>query len=91
MKQKFHFTQKTEQWEEEKEEQDWERFYWEKSKSKHEAVKFIKDMTPDVKEEEILVNEKVKNYAEAVAKLHDEGENADNLEKYKQSVIQLLF
>jgi hypothetical protein len=51
----------------------------------------MRDKSPNVSEEDILNDQKVKAYAEAVSKLNDETENRENLENYKQSVLQLMF
>ena len=85
------YLQKVEDWESEKAESDWEKFYWEKSKSKDTIVDYIKQIKPDIKEEDIINDEKIKSYAESVSKLFDEKENKTNLEEYKQNVLKLLF
>jgi len=51
----------------------------------------MKNVSPDISEEKILENDKIKSYAEAVSKLIDEKENKANLDNYKQSVVQLMF
>lgn len=80
-----------EDWESEKTESDWERYYWEESKSKESIVDYIKHIKPEVKESEIINDEAVKSYAKSVSKLFDEKENKNNLEEYKQNVLKLLF
>lgn len=87
----FFLFQKVEPWEAEKEEDDWERFYWEKSQSKNNIVNYFKLIDPNLSEEQILQNETVKNYAQAVSRYIDQGENEETLENYKQKVLDLVF
>ena len=83
--------QKVEDWESEKTESDWEIYYWDKSKSKEAIVNYVKQVKPDVKEEEIMNDEVVKSYAKSVSKLYDEKGDKTILEEYKQNVLKLLF
>ncbi|KAI1278735.1 28S ribosomal protein S35, mitochondrial [Halotydeus destructor] len=80
-------------WEEEKEQTDWERFYFEKSPSKDRLVSYLKEVSPEEVTDETHLMEKteVKLYADALAQLYDNGETEETVEKYKESVEKLLF
>ncbi|XP_054160281.1 28S ribosomal protein S35, mitochondrial-like [Oppia nitens] len=85
---------KVEEWETEIAESDWEKYYWNQSKSKESIVSYMKRVKPDLKEEDILNDQKVKSFAESVCKLFDEKkvkQKKTNTDNYKQNVLQLLF
>ena len=54
-------------------------------------VNYFKLIDPNLSEEQILQNETVKNYAQAVSRYIDQGENEETLENYKQKVLDLVF
>ncbi|RWS27465.1 28S ribosomal protein S35-like protein [Leptotrombidium deliense] len=82
---------KTEAWEADKEQSDWESFFWDKSLSKQNLVSYLKNLSPDIKEEEILEKPEVKSYSQTVSNLFDKQENDALWEEYKGSVEKLLF
>ena len=85
--------QKREKWEDEIEQSDWERFYWEKSPSFKKLVSYIKEVSPDdvVDESQIMEKTEVNLYREAVAEIYDKGETEEALAKYKEGVEKILF
>ncbi|CAG2162314.1 unnamed protein product [Oppiella nova] len=82
---------KVEDWEAEKAESDWEHFYWSESQSKKSIVSYMKQIKPDLKEEDILNDERIKSFAESVSRLQDQKEDKINLENYKKNVLQIIF
>lgn len=79
--------QKTESWEELKEPQDWERFFFEKSSSRKKILDFLKtvDINAETKKEDI------KEYEEAIKDIVDNQENDETVDAYGRSVAKLLF
>lgn len=85
-------SQNHEKWEEDKPECDWERFYWEKSKSKDKVKQYYGARNPEVKDEVIekgIGDEVVENYRQSLEKLHGQ-ENVETLESYRSSVERLF-
>ncbi|XP_015781540.1 28S ribosomal protein S35, mitochondrial [Tetranychus urticae] len=78
---------KTESWEELKEPQDWERFFFEKSSSRKKILDFLKtvDINAETKKEDI------KEYEEAIKDIVDNQENDETVDAYGRSVAKLLF
>ena len=54
-------------------------------------MNYLKAIDPEVNEENILEDEKVEKYAQAVSEWHDAGENDTIVDNYKDSVLKLLF
>ncbi|CAG2108966.1 unnamed protein product [Medioppia subpectinata] len=82
---------KVEEWEDEKTEEDWEKFYWDKSESKKTIVSYMKQIKPELKDEEILNDQRVKSFSESVSRLFDQKEDKSSLNEYKRNVLQILF
>lgn len=85
--------QKTEPWESEKEYSDWEKYFWDKSRSRQSIVEHLRKADPSKygSEEQVLQNEQVQTYAKAVSDLCSQKESPNALHTYKQSVLKLLF
>ena len=71
--------QKKEPWESSKSEPDMEKYVWEGSPSQLGVKRLGKESCPEVED-----------YSEAVVKLHNEGEDSDTVNQYKQAVKALL-
>lgn len=83
---------KHEEWEEDKPECDWERFYWEKSNSKEKAKEYYRAWNSDAKDELIEKgkgDKVIEDYNQSLEKLY-ERESVDTLELYRSSVEKLL-
>lgn len=84
---------KREPWEEEITPADWERYYWEKSSSRQNIINYAKQVAPELVKDENKFVEKavVKKYATAVTALYDNGETDENVDAYKEAVVNMLF
>ncbi|RXG69323.1 28S ribosomal protein S35, mitochondrial [Armadillidium vulgare] len=80
----YNESKKTEPWEHEKGEFDYEYFDFDRSKSK-ETVEKLQEFTG-----EILPEEKIESYSNAVVAIHNEDENEETLENYKNAVLKIL-
>lgn len=80
----YNESMKVEPWEHEKEVVDRERYIWEDSPSRAaaEVVAAARGIDAD--------GEVMKEYGEAVAEIHNEGEDEATLKKYRESVVRLL-
>nr|CAG4646402.1 EOG090X09BG [Macrothrix elegans] len=75
---------KTEPWENEKSNLDMEKYVWEGSPSQRNVMELLEKRTEKVSQEV------VDQYAQAVTRLHNEGENEETVEAYASSVKKLL-
>lgn len=81
---------KHEKWEEDKPEEDWERFYWGKSESKSKVKHYYAN--PKVTDEVIESSKGdkvIESYKQSLEKVYEQ-ENVENLESYRASVEKLL-
>ncbi|XP_014676747.1 PREDICTED: 28S ribosomal protein S35, mitochondrial-like [Priapulus caudatus] len=86
----YHESWKTEPWEHEKEESDWEVYFWEKSISKKNVLELLRRLEPEATTVEILERPDVHTYCKSVQELHDDGEDLSTLSNYKLAVKKLL-
>ncbi|XP_060069243.1 small ribosomal subunit protein mS35-like [Ylistrum balloti] len=85
-------------WEDDMEADDYLHYNWNISKAKDRTVVTLMSIAEGNKnsvyhneeEEAILEKEEVKNYVETVSKIYNNEENVENLEKLKQSVLNML-
>ncbi|EFX66309.1 hypothetical protein DAPPUDRAFT_302746 [Daphnia pulex] len=77
---------KTEPWENEKCEADMEKYVWEGSQSQRTVEQLLQRM-PD---REKAMPEVIEQYARNVTRFHNEGEDAEKISDYKESVKKLL-
>lgn len=65
---------------------------WEQSKSKENILETLKkiEKTETLNSESLNKIETVKNYKEDLTKIFDAGESKENIESYKNSVLNLL-
>ncbi|XP_067947847.1 small ribosomal subunit protein mS35-like [Watersipora subatra] len=78
---------KVEEWEGEKTWADLEAYDWERSKAK-EKIERLQEKLPQARKESW--SEDVGRFAEAVTRLHNEGESKDTLNDYKSAVLAML-
>lgn len=84
----FHESHITEPWEASKSEADMEYYDWNRNKSKETIEEILKASSAE--QVDLSTNEYVKNYANSVEKLINEGENSENIKLYKNSVLAVL-
>lgn len=77
---------KTEPWENEKSEADMEKYVWEGSQSQRTLQQLLERM-PDKATD---LPEVIEQYSVNVTRFHNEGEDTENVNAYKESVIKLL-
>ncbi|XP_027197003.2 mitochondrial ribosomal protein S35 [Dermatophagoides pteronyssinus] len=88
---------KIEKWETEKEYSDWEKYFWNQSKSRESLLNYLKKCQPKISIEQLEQQSNVKQYADAVIKLYgdndgiEKSETNESLNQYKQSVLKILF
>nr|CAG4649490.1 EOG090X09BG [Scapholeberis mucronata]SVE93732.1 EOG090X09BG [Scapholeberis mucronata] len=80
-------SRKNEPWENEKSEADMERYVWEGSPSQKAIEDLLKRMPSG---SQTPPKEQIDRYAQAVTRFHNEGEDVEKLNEYKESVKQLL-
>lgn len=91
----FSLFQKTEQWEDDKTEDDIDEYIWENSASQKNALDTllrirVAEQTEGGSREELLSSETVQDYRKSVVQLKSEGETEKNLSEYKNCVKRLL-
>lgn len=84
----YHESFITEPWESTKAEADMERYYFERNKAKQSSEAILNWGVPSDGSAE--PKRASKSYAESVEQLINEGENEQNLARYKQEVVQML-
>jgi hypothetical protein len=79
-------------WESEITEYDLSEYDWNLSKSKNNILNLVKNLDKKSASDEskILELNQVKDYKENLTKIFNEGESNENLQSYKNSVLNLL-
>lgn len=80
---------KHEDWEDEKEECDWERFFWDRSQSKVKIKDYVKESVKDEDIEKGHGNLSIEDYRKALEVIHD-NDSIESYESYRNSVEKLL-
>lgn len=98
----YHESQITEPWEEDKTVNDMFQYFWNINKSKQNVINLLqkykesdvsnrlKYLPEDTSEEKLLKVKQVEKYKDSIENLMNNGETLDNLDQYKQSVLELL-
>lgn len=88
----FFESKQIEDWESAITEEDRSRFVWEESKSKLNIIESLKkiEKQESLDEAALFKLDHVKNYKQNLTKIFDSGESSENIDSYKNSVLDIL-